>query len=139
MSSMSDPRGKWAKKALADLEAGLKAFGPVKPRRVESFQSLPHRGVGTQPDGRVTLAVTDRWVFVKEGLPEAGGPGRPGGAAGQEPAAAGGAGVRGVAPVPGRGHQPAGVAGAAGRPGAGAGARAPVRSPLRGCEGGDVL
>ena len=34
MSSMSDPRGKWAKAALADLEAGLKAFGPVRPRRV---------------------------------------------------------------------------------------------------------
>ena len=30
MSSMSDPRGKWARKALADLEAGLKAFGPVQ-------------------------------------------------------------------------------------------------------------
>jgi hypothetical protein len=66
MSSMSDPRGKWAGTALADLEAGLKAFGPVKPRRVEKFQSLPHRGVGTRPDGRVTLAVTDRWVFVQD-------------------------------------------------------------------------
>jgi hypothetical protein len=66
MTSMSDPRGKWARTALADLEAGLKAFGPGTSRRVEKFQSLPHRGVGTQPDGRVTLAVTDRWVFVKD-------------------------------------------------------------------------
>jgi hypothetical protein len=66
MSSMSDPRGKWAKAALADLETGLKAFGPVRPRRVEKFQSLPHRGVGRQREGRVTLAVTDRWVFVKD-------------------------------------------------------------------------
>lgn len=66
MDSMADPRGKWARTALDDLEAGLKAFGPVTPRRVEKFQSLPHRGVGTQPDGRVTLAVTDRWVFVKD-------------------------------------------------------------------------
>jgi hypothetical protein len=66
MSNMTDPRGKWARSALADLEAGLKAFGPVTPRRVEKFQSLPHRGVGTRPDGRVTLAVTDRWVFVKD-------------------------------------------------------------------------
>jgi hypothetical protein len=66
MSTMADPRGKWAKAALADLEAGLKAFGPVKPRRVEKFESLPYRGVGAQPDGRVTLAVTDRWVFVND-------------------------------------------------------------------------
>ncbi len=66
MTSMSDPHGKWAKAALADLEAGLKAFGPITPRRVEKLQSLPHRGVGAQPDGRVTLAVTDRWVFVKD-------------------------------------------------------------------------
>src|SRR3954454_10218873 len=66
MTTMADPRGKWTKSALADLGAGLKASGPVTPRRVEKFQSLPHRGVGTQPDGRVTLAVTDRWVFVKD-------------------------------------------------------------------------
>jgi hypothetical protein len=66
MTSMSNPRGKWAKKALADLEAGLEAFGPVTPRRVGKVQSLPYRGVGTQPDGRVTLSVTDRWVFVKD-------------------------------------------------------------------------
>jgi hypothetical protein len=66
MSSMRDPRGKWAQSARADLEAGLKAFGPVKPRSVEKIQSLPYRGLGTQPDGRVSLAVTDRWVFVKD-------------------------------------------------------------------------
>src|SRR5688572_11535810 len=67
MQNMSDPRGKWTRSALADLEAGLKAFGRrVEPRRVEKFESLPHRGVGTRPDGRVTLAVTDRWVFVTE-------------------------------------------------------------------------
>src|SRR5262245_66547911 len=66
MSGMSDPRGRWARAALADLEAGLKAFGPVTPRRVGKPRPLPHRGVGTTPDGRVTLAVTDRWVFVKD-------------------------------------------------------------------------
>jgi hypothetical protein len=66
MTSMRDPRGQWARTALADLEAGLKAFGPVEPRRVEKFPSLPHRGVGAQADGRVTLAVTDRWVLVKD-------------------------------------------------------------------------
>lgn len=66
MDSMSDLHGKWAATALADLEAGLKAFGPVTPRPATTFQALPHRGVGTQLDGRVTLAVTDRWVFVKD-------------------------------------------------------------------------
>ena len=66
MSSMADPGGQWARTALADLEGGLKVFGPVTPRQVGRFQALPHRGVGTQPDGRVTLAVTDRWVFVKD-------------------------------------------------------------------------
>jgi hypothetical protein len=66
MSSMSDPHGKWAKTALADLEAGLKAFGTVSPRRIKKLQSLPYRGAGTQRDGRVPLAVTDRWVFVQD-------------------------------------------------------------------------
>src|SRR3954453_6484674 len=42
-SSMSDWHGKWAKSASADLEAGLKAFGPIQPRRVGEFQSLPNR------------------------------------------------------------------------------------------------
>lgn len=63
---MSDPGGKWARTALADLEHGLKAFGPVTPRHVKQSQPLPFRGVGTKPDGRVTLAVTDRWIFVKD-------------------------------------------------------------------------
>lgn len=66
MKDISDWHGKWPKKVLADLEAGLQAFGPVPPRHVEAFSSLPHRGVGTQAEGRVTLAVTDRWVFVKD-------------------------------------------------------------------------
>ncbi len=66
MKGISDWHGKWARKALADLEAGLKAFGPVTPRRVGKFPSLPYRGVGTRPDGRVTPAVTDRWVFVND-------------------------------------------------------------------------
>jgi hypothetical protein len=67
MTTMNDPRGKWTQSALSDLQAGLKAFGPVEPRRpVEKFQSLPNRGVSSLTDGRVNLAVTDRWVFVKD-------------------------------------------------------------------------
>ena len=63
---ISDWHGAWAKKVLADLETGLKAFGAVEPRHVERFESLPHRGFGIQPDGRVTLAVCDRWVLVQD-------------------------------------------------------------------------
>jgi hypothetical protein len=66
MSTMADPHGKWARSALADLKAGLTAFGSVTPRRIEKVESLPHRGVGAQPDGGVTFAVTDRWVIVKD-------------------------------------------------------------------------
>lgn len=66
MTNMADGHGKWAKQALADLEAGLAAFGPVMSRRVEKSESLADRGMGVQSDGCVTLAVTDRWVFVKD-------------------------------------------------------------------------
>jgi hypothetical protein len=66
MTRMSNPHGEWARSAYADLESGLKAFGIVSPRPVQPVQSLPHRGVGTLPDGGARLAVTDRWVFVKD-------------------------------------------------------------------------
>lgn len=62
---ISDWYVKWPKKVLADLESGISAFGEVKPRAVKQANSLPNRGVGVQPDGRVTLAVYDKWVLVK--------------------------------------------------------------------------
>lgn len=65
MKDIAD-RNKWSKKVLADVEAGLKAFGDVKPRQVERVESFPHRGVGVRPDGTATLAVTDRLVLVKD-------------------------------------------------------------------------
>jgi hypothetical protein len=66
MNELSNAQGRWSKKVLADLEAGLKAFGPVKPRHASRVLSLPYRGTGSQPDGRVTLAVFDKWVIVKD-------------------------------------------------------------------------
>jgi hypothetical protein len=63
---ISDWYGAWPKKVLVDLEAGIRAFGPIEPRIVESHASLPHRGVGKLPDGSVALAVCDRWVLVED-------------------------------------------------------------------------
>lgn len=47
----------WPRELLADLEAALKAFGPVEPRSVKREDPLPHRGRGVQPDGTYCLAV----------------------------------------------------------------------------------
>jgi hypothetical protein len=44
------------------LDAGLKAFGPVTPRTVKAVDPLPHRGVGVQPDGSVSLALYTRFL-----------------------------------------------------------------------------
>jgi hypothetical protein len=52
----------WPQEVLDTLDAGLKAFGPVRPRRVKPTDPLPHRGVGTGPDGAVTLAVYARYL-----------------------------------------------------------------------------
>jgi hypothetical protein len=52
----------WPQEVLDALDAGLKAFGPVRPRRVKPTDPLPHRGVGAGPDGAVTLAVYARYL-----------------------------------------------------------------------------
>lgn len=56
----------WPKKVLADLQAGMKAFGEIKPRKVGPTASLPFRGFAVQADGSVTLAVTDKGVHVQD-------------------------------------------------------------------------
>ncbi len=56
----------WAEEVLADLKPGLKTFGKVTPRQAPPVNPLPHRGVGVQAGGSVTLAVTDRLVLVKD-------------------------------------------------------------------------
>jgi hypothetical protein len=60
----------WPKKVLADLQTGLRAFGTVTERTVRIGSaslaaSLPYRGRGLQPDGRVTLALAEKYVIVR--------------------------------------------------------------------------
>jgi hypothetical protein len=52
----------WPQEVLDTLDAGVKAFGPVRQRRVKPTDPLPHRGIGTGPDGAVTLAVYARYL-----------------------------------------------------------------------------
>jgi hypothetical protein len=51
----------WPREVLADLEPGLKAFGPVKPRAVQRADPLPNRGIGRLKDGGVCLGVYLRY------------------------------------------------------------------------------
>lgn len=55
----------WTQEVLADLKPGLQAFGPIKPRQIKPINPLPFRGLGVRSDGRVTLAVQERFVLVK--------------------------------------------------------------------------
>jgi hypothetical protein len=52
----------WTKAVLLALDDGIKAFGPIAPRRVKRTDPLPFRGCGYRPDGSVLLAVADRWM-----------------------------------------------------------------------------
>jgi hypothetical protein len=69
---LNDGKGRWARKVLADLEAGIRAFGSVKPRQLARGsgsayeESLPHRGLGVQKDGQVTLAVYDKFIVAND-------------------------------------------------------------------------
>jgi hypothetical protein len=58
---VKDPR-RWPQEVLDTLDAGLRAFGPVSPRRAGPTDPLPYRGVGTEPGGAVTLAVYTRYL-----------------------------------------------------------------------------
>ncbi len=53
----------WPADALADLEKGLEAFGPIPPREVRGGDPWPDRGAGVRPDGSVRLAVSVRFTF----------------------------------------------------------------------------
>jgi hypothetical protein len=60
----------WPKQVLADLRGGMKEFSNIAPRRVGPFNPLPYRGFGIQPDGSVNLAVTDKFIVVKDLTPD---------------------------------------------------------------------
>jgi hypothetical protein len=46
-----------APKVLATMDAALKSFGPVQPRKARRQEPFPFRGVGVRPDGDVDLAL----------------------------------------------------------------------------------
>ena len=47
----------WPQEVLADLQPGVKAFGPITPRTVAPTDPLPERGVGMRAEGGVCLGV----------------------------------------------------------------------------------
>jgi hypothetical protein len=54
------------KRFIDDLDRTVKAFGPMKPRSVKWQEPLPWRGIGVQPDGKVTLALYVRHCSARE-------------------------------------------------------------------------
>jgi hypothetical protein len=58
----------WTREVLAVIDAALEGFGPVTQRRAERVVPLPHRGLGVQPDGGITLAIEVRYTYA--GRPE---------------------------------------------------------------------
>jgi hypothetical protein len=56
----------WPERILTALRSGLDDHGPIAPRRVRPTNPFPYRGTGVQADGSVTLAVSDRGIYVKD-------------------------------------------------------------------------
>ena len=57
-----------APKVLAGMDAALKAFGPVEPRKARRQEPFPFRGVGVRPDGSVDLALYR--CYLHQGKPD---------------------------------------------------------------------
>ena len=55
-------QARWTEEVLATIHRGLTAFGPTSPRAAGNRNPLPHRGIGVQPNGAVTLALYSRYV-----------------------------------------------------------------------------
>src|SRR5262245_18330746 len=51
----------WPQEVLADLEPGVKAFGPIKPRDAQRADPTPHRRRCLLADGSATLAICLRY------------------------------------------------------------------------------
>jgi hypothetical protein len=54
------------KKFIDDIDRTVETFGPMKPRSVKWQDPQPWRGVGVQPDGKVTLALYVRHCSARE-------------------------------------------------------------------------
>ncbi len=57
----------WPREVVADLQPGLKAFGPIKPRTIRPADPLPGRGVGHTKNGGACLAIFLR--YSAKGIP----------------------------------------------------------------------
>jgi hypothetical protein len=55
-------------KLLVSMDAALKAFGPVEPRKAQRQEPFPFRGVGVHPDGNVDLALYR--CYLHQGKPD---------------------------------------------------------------------
>lgn len=55
-------QARWKRETLEAIETGLKAFGPVEPRKAPPTDPLPFRGCGVRPDGSVRLAVASGFL-----------------------------------------------------------------------------
>jgi len=62
--SPAQSKARWVQETVAAVEAGLKSFGPVEPRKLAAHDSMPDRGCGFCSSG-VRLAVYAR--FLKDG------------------------------------------------------------------------
>src|SRR5262245_58023529 len=66
LAASVDGNPDWTKKVLTALKSGMNVFGTIAPRRVRPTNPLPYRGIGSRPDGGVTLAVTDKVIVVQD-------------------------------------------------------------------------
>jgi hypothetical protein len=57
-----------APKLLDAMDAALKAFGPVQPRKAKRQEPFPYRGVGVHPNGKVDLALYR--CYLHQGKPD---------------------------------------------------------------------
>ena len=65
--SPAQSKTRWVQETLAAIESGLKAFGPVEPRKLAMHDPMPDRGCGYCATG-VRLAIYVR--YLKDGKPD---------------------------------------------------------------------
>jgi hypothetical protein len=55
-------QARWKRETLESIETGLKAFGPVEPRKAQPTDPLPCRGCCVRSDGSIRLAVSSGFM-----------------------------------------------------------------------------